>query len=788
MIAVDDLHLLDEGSAGALAYAARRATDQPITWLLAKRAGTPSIVDEAFAAGDLDRVDLAAPNLADLGRILLDQLGLRLSRHQLRGFYDLTRGNPLFAVEVGRMVAASGRSPGETGEDLPVPARVDELFGRRVAQLDPSVRRVLLALALEADLRVGLLASIVGPKPLDDAVAAGIVVVDGDRVRPAHPLLAASAKQQASPGQRRELNAALATVVTDEQGRALHLARATVGTDDKLAASVSAAARRASARGGVHRAVELARHARRLTPPISPARGERVLELAGYLRRASEKEQITDLLEAELESFPPGALRSRAYLRLADGVVRGNDDIWQLLESALAEAGDDPGLRAPVLARMAENEAAVRVGRIAQAEAWAQEALQVTPSPEPEVELTGLYGLAWARGLAGRPIDDICVRHAEVSEEARYVATSPERIAAQRLVWRGEVEQARGVLARLQQEADARGEPSSYALVRLHICELEIRVGDWVAAGRLLDDWAATADDELLVWPMYERCRALVHAGTGASDEARRWAGEALARADATGVRWDWLEAQRALGLADLLDGQPQAAADRLRTVWEHTVRSGVGDPGAFPVAPDLVEGLAWIGAHEEAREVTSRLIELGDELDHPWARAGGLRCAGVIALAEEGYDEQAAALLDDAAAEYSRLGLRFDRARTLLSLGIAQRRAKKWGLGRDTLAEAVGAFDELGSSGWARVAREELDRVGARRPAAAGQLTPMERKVADLAVQGLSNKEIARSLVVTVNTVEFHLRNTYAKLGIRSRAHIAGRLDVDHETAPEPP
>ena len=358
------------------------------------------------------------------------------------------------------------------------------------------------------------------------------------------------------------------------------------------------------------------------------------------------------------------------------------------------------------------------------------------------------------------------MRYADVSEGAGQVATSPERIAGQRLVWRGEVEQARAVLTRLQQQADVRGEPSSYALVRLHICELEIRVGDWVAAGRLLDDWAATADDELLVWPMYERCRALVHAGTGASDEARRWAGEALGRADATGVRWDQLEAQRALGLADLLDGQPQAAADRLRTVWEHTVRSGVGDPGAFPVAPDLVEALAWVGAHDEARDVTERLTELGDQLDHPWARVSGRRCAAAIALAEAGYDEQAGALLGDAAAEYSRLGLRFDRARTLLGLGIAQRRAKKWGLGRDTLEDAVGAFDELGSSGWARVARDELARVGARRPAAAGELTPMERKVADLAVQGLSNKEIARSLVVTVNTVEFHLRNTYTKLG----------------------
>jgi DNA-binding CsgD family transcriptional regulator len=61
------------------------------------------------------------------------------------------------------------------------------------------------------------------------------------------------------------------------------------------------------------------------------------------------------------------------------------------------------------------------------------------------------------------------------------------------------------------------------------------------------------------------------------------------------------------------------------------------------------------------------------------------------------------------------------------------------------------------------------------------GGLTATERRVAELAVEGLANKEIARTLVVTVNTVEFHLRNTYAKLGIRSRVQLASRLqEVD--------
>jgi DNA-binding NarL/FixJ family response regulator len=98
-------------------------------------------------------------------------------------------------------------------------------------------------------------------------------------------------------------------------------------------------------------------------------------------------------------------------------------------------------------------------------------------------------------------------------------------------------------------------------------------------------------------------------------------------------------------------------------------------------------------------------------------------------------------------------------------------------GASRDALARAVTAFEELGSRGWAEASRSELERVGARKTPDAGALTPAERRVAELAADGLSNKEIAQRLVVTVSTVEFHLSRTYAKLGIRSRAQLAARL-----------
>jgi DNA-binding NarL/FixJ family response regulator len=203
-----------------------------------------------------------------------------------------------------------------------------------------------------------------------------------------------------------------------------------------------------------------------------------------------------------------------------------------------------------------------------------------------------------------------------------------------------------------------------------------------------------------------------------------------------------------------------------------------------FPVAPELVEALVERGELEAARAVTARVDELAEQQDHPWGRATALRCASHAALALV-YDDGAVTGLEDAAEEYARLGLRFDAARSLLALGREQRRSRKWGAARATLERAAGAFDELGSPGWAEDARSELERVGARRPSPAGELTPTERRVAELAVQGLANKEIAQALVVSVSTVEFHLSNTYAKLGVRSRTQLAGRLAAPAEPAP---
>src|SRR5262249_9531016 len=155
--------------------------------------------------------------------------------------------------------------------------------------------------------------------------------------------------------------------------------------------------------------------------------------------------------------------------------------------------------------------------------------------------------------------------------------------------------EARTILTDFMTLADARGEEVSYALQRMQVCDLELRAGRWDAAERLLDEWES-ADRQLLIRATYERSRALLAAGRGFHEQAERRAALALAGAEPGGYRWQILEALRARGTAAVLAHDQERATESLADVWESLRQEGVDEPGAFPVAPDLVEALAELG------------------------------------------------------------------------------------------------------------------------------------------------------------------------------------------------
>jgi DNA-binding CsgD family transcriptional regulator len=772
LIAVDDLQWLDGPSSEVLAFAARRLEREPVAFLLAKRPVVPSLFERALERGPMRRLDIGPLSFGATRRLLAERLDLSLSRELLRRVVDVTLGNPLFVIELGRAFIEQGIPEG--GEDIPLPGGIEDLLGMRVAALAPDVRRLLVAVELSADLRVAEAVAVVGVSALERAIDAGVIDVAGDRVRPSHPLFAATAKSASARGEQRELHLALAGAVSDDELRAMHLAFATEHTDGKLADTVERAALAAFARGARQQAVQLAEHALRLTPPRSNARAERLLVLARYLEVAGEIQRVTDLLAPQLSSLPAGAPRARAWLILSEGAgPRHLDDMRRYRERALAECDDDPLLRAFVLAKNAANAEGSTITGLKRAGESAREAFELARGEGGEIEQFTRYALAWTRAMTGQPVDDLC----RAGELASYIAGSPERVAAQRLIWRGEVEGARSLLMRFLAQADEQGERESYALQRLHLCELHLRVGEWDSAAALLEEWGDSSDRGLMFRPKFERCRALLCAGRGDAAAAEHWARKAMTLAQETGSLWDGLEGARALGMSAVLSHEPGAACVALREVWAHTQREGVEEPGVFPVAPELVEALAESGELDEAGRVASRLRELAERHAHPWGLATARRCESVARLAAAGYDEHAAANLDAAATAYADLGLPFDRARSLLSLGRAQRRFKKWGVARRSLDHAASIFDAIGSSGWAEQAHSELSRVGARRPVASGELTGSEQRAAELAASGMSNKEISRELFVTVHTVEVHLSRAYAKLGVGSRRQLAAKL-----------
>ena len=772
LVAIDDVPWLDRASADVLAFAARRLAGREVLFLLARRPGPPTELEAAFNPPGADSLEVGPLSLGAIRVILLQRLDLTFPRRVLRRLYESTGGNPLFVLELGRILR--DRETPEIGAELPIPDFVDDIFGARVAGLAEPVRRSLLAAALSPALDRRQLATIVDPLAIEDAVRGGLLVLDGARVRVSHPLLAAAARSHSPATERRDLHLALADAVDDAALRVQHLALASAGFDAGLATRVAGAAADALARGATHEAVELAEQALRLTPPDDVQHERRLLDLARYLVVAGEMPRARDLLGAKAERFTQGATRGWAYLVLAE-CTESVDDALGLIDLSLAQSEGEPDLRAQALAEKSIMHSATAFRDLDEAEALAVEALEVAQSAGLEEERWALCALAWVRLMRGLPVDDLWARATSNPQSSSLYETSIERVAGTRLVCRGEFDEAGALFERLRALAEERGEARSGWMMYHGLTEIELRAGNAAAASKLMavsQEWSALEEGSGIEPPRM----AILEAVRGRPEEAERWAAKTIAELGPTGVLREALEGWRTRGIVALLRHEPRQAAEALRPIWAHTVREGIDELGVWPMAPDLVEALVGIGELDEALVVTERVERLAVAQEHPWALASAKRCRASIALSTS-YDEAAVGLLGEAAEAYGSRGLRFDQARSLLFLGRMQRRYRKWAAARNSLDEAASLFEALGDDGWAEQARAELERTGSRRPVPKGNLTPTEERVAQLAAAGLSNKEIAAELVVTVYTVEKHLSHVYAKLGVRSRARLARAL-----------
>ena len=222
LVAVDDLQWLDAATAEVLGFAARRAGGRPFRFLLSRRSGSGTGVEHELGSAGLRRVEVGPLNLGATRQLLLHDLGLTLPAWTLSRLFEATQGNPLLALELGRALAGGRTWP--VGAELPVADLVANPFGARVARLSVPSRRALLAAALSGHVSLPQLMAVADAAAVEELVADGLLISDGEQVRLSHPLLAVAARRQAKVPERRTLHLALAKVAGDETLRARHLA------------------------------------------------------------------------------------------------------------------------------------------------------------------------------------------------------------------------------------------------------------------------------------------------------------------------------------------------------------------------------------------------------------------------------------------------------------------------------------------------------------------------------------------------------------------------------------
>jgi DNA-binding NarL/FixJ family response regulator len=767
VVALDDAQWLDAPSAAALQFAARRLDDAPVGLLVTARgAVVPLGLESTFARdGRLAMLALAPLQADATRRLLATRLALALPRPTLARLYEQSGGNPFAALELGRAYRA-GTLRLEPGE--PLPPTLDRLVRDRLEALSPPARRAVLVAAATSRPTVALLGD--DPEALAEATSAGILELHGKRIRFTHPLLASAAYAGADADERRTLHARLSRLVADQEERARHLALAAPGPDERVAATLEAAARGAQTRGAPAAAASLYQWSARLTPGPAPRRR---VDAAYCLFEAGDSRTARASLERIAGELEPGPERARALIRLAR--VRSYDDdlgaAEDLFRSAIAEAGADAQLRATAQ----EGVAATlfrRRERLDDAARHAAAAASNAADPGFRAEALGsLLLIESVLGRAGAAETLAATLALQDASEHRRVLAQPLFQAGCVWLWRDELDRAGAAFERLRRSAAEIGDESSLPYVLVMLAQVEcVRGAPAVAAahadaGRELAEHAGQAT----LGAYLDALRALADAIAGDVEHARARAERALAVARRTSGRPADQFGAAALGLLELSLGRAEAATEILAPRVEFVRTQGIAEPGAARFVADHVEALIALGdtgAEDLLRWYEGNARRLGRRS----ALAAATRCHALLCSGD------AAVELLDEAVTLSAPALPLERARTLLARGAAHRRARHKRLARESLAAALALFEQVGARRWAERAHAELARIGGRAPAR-GALTETERRVAELVAEGLATKQVAAALFVSPKTVEGHLTSIYTKLGIHSRAQLARRL-----------
>jgi DNA-binding CsgD family transcriptional regulator len=787
VVAVDDAQWLDVPSAAVLEFAARRLESEPLLLLIASRRepGHESRLDLEGTAFDGRRthLEIGPLDVDELHQLVHRRLGRALPRPELMRLRDASGGNPFYALELARVLPQAG-DVRRSAEPLPLPETLRQLVDRRLDALPAPVRRILEVAAALSEPTLALLEAAAGPGDdtstlLEVAVAASVIELDAEKVRFAHPLLAASVYSRMAPPRRKRLHRRLASLADDPEARARHLALGADGPLEEIAAAAEEAARLAAARGAPGTAAELCEQAIELTPPWQrDALQARELALVRYHIASGDQQRARAILGRLRDEVPPGMARAEVLLLLARLEYEQATKL-NLLEEAMMDAAGDARLLSSI--HHARGEDWMARGDARRGLADLRKALTLADECGGEDAVrTAITSLVMAEPSTAQGTPGLFDRALALEPGAYDPELTYDLRGALALVrlYQGHLDEARALSQTLLADAAALGNEMSRMNALRILSLVEFRAGNWQRAAH-----QATEAYELMLQllsgpkapvPMY--AKALIDAHLGRVEEARKTAEEGIAISNELGLFHGRIYHTALLGLIEMALGHADAADRIFRPLIAELTRSGWAMELHFP-SGEPIDALVAVGEREQARDLLARFEREGKVYGSPWIAAAGNRCRGLL-LASEGDLPEAEAAFTSALAAQEENRWPFEEGRTLLALGQMQRRAKRKRAARESLQTALARFEELGASLWTEQARGELASISGRAPASSA-LTATEERVAELVAQGRTNKEAAAALYVSPHTIEGHLTHIYAKLGMRSRTELAHRMSA---------
>lgn len=684
---------------------------------------------------------------------------------------------------------------------MPLPRRLQQVYGARIAALSDAVRTELLMGALDgvgagsgsgSGAGVGAGAG-GGPAPTgryrmrdaDEAVASGLLSIEpstGDFAF-RHPLVRASVVQAATPNQRRAAHRALARIHRDDLERhAAHLAAATVDPDDEVAGVLQAAAESVTRRGGALAAVGWLTRAAELSESHAD-RSRRLADAAFIAGHAARLGQARRLVLADLTpggTETPAAVLASAYQALyQDGDVRSTHrQVVAAIERWRESGATEPD---EVLNRLVNLLLAVSQYSGERA-VWERTHALLASMEGLVTERSQIYSSAWS---------DV-VRHGAgwAGPVARATASLPDLepwdvmrlgVAAYHL---DVLSEYRPYLQRIVTRELETGAVAS-GMVMLHLIMLDqTAVGEWEAAegvGQRALALAMEHGHELFV-AQSRAYLAQVAALRGQVARARDLQAEVDAWARPRGLGF-------LTQVADSAGATAALSAGDYETAYLYAI--GITPPGAFQpytyqasrTLLDLVEAALHTGRAEQARQHALAARDAGLPDISPRLALITYAALGMTAEDEKEAEEMFALVQSHPAA--SRFP--FEVARARLAHGIRVRHGKGRAAARHLLAAASEGFERLGAAGWSERARAELRATGAVPRASTlnlASLTWQERRIADLAAGGLTNKEIGKRMHLSPRTVSSHLYRIFPKLGITTRAALRDALNRTEDTS----